>query len=200
VLFAHPALQRSRVNRVLIAAAEDVKGCTVHDLYEVYPDLDIDSSREQALLTTHDLVVFHHPFYWYSVPAMLKEWMDLVLEHGWAYGRGGAAMRGKTLLTVTTTGGHEEAYQEGGHNRYTMAALLAPFDQTAHLLGMEYLPPFVVHGTHGLADADILGHARDYGRALEALRDGRLDLAAARRFPRLNSDLDAVTRPTGDHT
>ena len=194
VLFAHPALQRSRVNRVLIEAAKGLDDVTIQDLYEAYPDFDVDVRHEQALLTTHDLVVFHHPFYWYSVPALLKEWQDLVVEHGWAYGRRGDALRGKRLLSVVTAGGKEEAYRREGYNRYTMIELLARFDQMAHLCGMEYLPPFVVHGTHVLDEAGIHAHAADYRRCLVALRDGHLDVAAARAYPRLNTDLDAVIR------
>jgi glutathione-regulated potassium-efflux system ancillary protein KefG len=194
ILFAHPALERSRVNRHLIAAVRDLEAVTFHDLYEVYPELDIDVRREQELLLAHDVVVMQHPLFWYSTPAILKEWMDLVLEHGWAYGRGGTALRGKQLLSVITTGGREDAYQPDGHNRFTIRQLLAPLEQTANLCGMEPLPPFVVHGTHGLAEGEIKRHAADYRRALIGLRDGLLDLEHARARPRLNSDLDAVLR------
>lgn len=34
ILFAHPALQRSRVNRVLARAVQDLPGVTFHDLYQ----------------------------------------------------------------------------------------------------------------------------------------------------------------------
>ena len=149
-------------------------------------------AREQELLTEHDLIVLQHPFFWYSTPALLKEWEDLVLEHGWAYGSDGTALRGKRVLSVISTGGREVAYQPGGHNRFTMAQLLAPIEQTIRLCGMEYLPPFVVHGTHGMDASAIEGHAEDYRRALAALRDGRLDLEKAREYPRLNTDLDAI--------
>ena len=64
VLFAHPALEKSRVNRRLVQAVRDLDGVTLHDLYEAYPDLDIDVAREQELLTLHDVIVFQHPFYW----------------------------------------------------------------------------------------------------------------------------------------
>ncbi len=150
ILFAHPAIRRSRVNRRLLEKVRDLDGVTVNDLYEAYPDLDIDVDREQRLLEEHDVVVFQHPFYWYSTPAILKEWQDLVLEHGWAYGLDGHALEGKVLLTATTTGGSERAYRRGGSNHFSMRELLAPIEQTARLCGMEYLPPFVVHGTHTL--------------------------------------------------
>lgn len=191
VLLAHPASRRSRVNRALAAAIRELPGVTLHDLYEAYPELDIDVAREQALLEAHQVVVLQHPFYWYSTPAILKEWQDLVLEHGWAYGHAGTALRGKALLSALTTGGSEDSYRPEGSNRFTIRQLLAPIEQTARLCGMDYLPPFVVHGTHRLTPAEIDHHAADYRRTLEALRDGRLDLSALRDRPRLNAGLDA---------
>lgn len=194
ILFAHPALEKSRLNRVLIASVRDLEGVTIHDLYEAYPEFDIAVRREQELLLGHDLFVFQHPFFWYSTPAILKEWQDLVLEHGWAYGREGTALHGKMLLSAVTTGGRESAYQKDGYNRFTMRELLAPIEQTARLCGVDYLPPFVVHGSHGMARSDIERHAADYRRVIEGLRDDRIDLEAAGRLPRLNARLDAVFR------
>ncbi len=194
VLFAHPALEKSRVNRVLAEGIRDLDGVTFRDLYEDYPEFDIDVRREQGLLEAHDVVVLQHPFFWYSTPAILKQWQDLVLEHGWAYGRSGTALRGKKVLSVITTGGREVAYQKDGYNRFTMRELLAPIEQTAYLCGMDYLPPFVVHGTHGMTPPEMDGHARDYRRALEALRDGKLDLEAARKHARLNAALDSIIK------
>jgi glutathione-regulated potassium-efflux system ancillary protein KefG len=192
VLFAHPALEKSRVNRTLISGIRDLPGITFHDLYELYPDFDVDVPREQELLSAHEVIVLQHPFFWYSTPALVKEWEDLVLEHGWAYGSEGTALRGKRLMSAITTGGREAAYQKEGSNRFTMRELLAPIEQTARLCGMEYLPPFVVHGTHRMMDSDIARHAEDYRRVVTALRDGTLNLAAASRLPRLNSRLDEV--------
>ena len=85
VLFAHPYPHMSRVNRAMAEAVRDLPHVTVRDLYEIYPDFYIDVKREQALLTTHDVIVMQHPVYWYSCPSLLKEWMDSVLEYGWAY-------------------------------------------------------------------------------------------------------------------
>jgi glutathione-regulated potassium-efflux system ancillary protein KefG len=177
-----------------VAAVSDLPGVQLHDLYEAYPDFDIDVGAEQQRLSAADLVVLHHPFYWYSVPPLLKQWIDVVLEHGWAYGREGRALRGKLALSALTTGGGEEAYQHGGFNRFTMRELLAPLEQTLVLCGMTYLPPFIVHGTHRLTPTDIDRHAADYRQTLAALRDDRLDLERARGFPRLNTDLAAVVR------
>ena len=105
ILFAHPALEKSRIHRQLLRGLPELPGVTLNDLYERYPDFDIDIAREQQLLTDHDLVILQHPFYWYSTPALLKQWQDLVLEHGWAYGSQGKALRGKQVLSVISTGG-----------------------------------------------------------------------------------------------
>jgi glutathione-regulated potassium-efflux system ancillary protein KefG len=192
IQFAHPALERSRVHRRLLAHLPPREGITLNDLYEAYPDFDIDVAREQALLAAHDLVVFQHPFFWYSTPPLLKQWEDLVLVHGWAYGREGRALRGKQVLHIISAGGREEAYQREGLNRFTMRELLAPLEQTAHLCGMQWAPPYVIHGTHRLSDAQIDDEARRYGLLLAELHDARVDLRAASRYPTLNHALAGV--------
>jgi len=193
VLFAHPVYERSRVNRRLYEAIKELPGVTAHDLYESYPTLVLDVDHEQRLLLEHDVVVFQHPFYWYSVPAILKEWQDLVLEHGWAYGAGGTHLRGKLTLNAISTGGPEHAYAKGGYNRYTVRELLAPWDQTAHLCGMRFLGPFTLHAALKVSGDDDLreGKAR-YVRLLEALRDDRLDLDRASVAENLMTSLDEL--------
>jgi glutathione-regulated potassium-efflux system ancillary protein KefG len=189
VLFAHPALEKSRVNRRLIAAAGEVEGVTVHDLYEAYPDLHIDVRREQVLLEEHDAIVFQHPLYWYSTPSILKEWQDLVLQHGWAYGTGGRALEGKVTFNAVSAGGPESAYRPEGHNRFTLRQLLVPWEATARLCLMRYLPPFVVFAALRMKRASELdGPAGEYRRLLEALVADRVDVERAAPLERLNAE------------
>lgn len=195
ILFAHPALEKSRVNRRLIRAVPTLTNLTFHDLYEAYPDYDIDVAHEQKLLLAHDLIILQHPFFWYSTPPIIKQWEDLVLEHNWAYGSKGTALRGKQLLSLITAGGTAGAYRSDGYNRYTIRQLLAPIEQTAVLCGMTYLPPYVIHGTHRLDDMQIEREAQRYGRLLTALHDDAIDLVAAQQFPYLN---DAVAERYSD--
>jgi glutathione-regulated potassium-efflux system ancillary protein KefG len=194
IVFAHPSLRRSRTGLPLAAAVSDLEGCSLHDLYEAYPDGDIDVEHEKERLLAHDVIVLQHPFYWYSVPPLLKEWIDLVLEFGWAYGPDGDRLRGKGWMSAITTGGGLEAYARRGQNRYTVRELLAPIEQTGRLCGMEWLGPFVVHATHRLSDTEIRQHAVDYRRLLEAIRDGRFDRKKADKLTHLNADLAAVIR------
>lgn len=173
ILFAHPAFQKSRVNRAMVKAAREVPRVTVHDLYETYPDFLIDTAAEQALIEHHEVIVFQHPFFWYSSPAIIKEWLDLVLTYGWAYGQSGTALKGKTLAQAISAGGPEEVYQRGGINHFTIRELLAPFEQTSRLCGMNYAEAFVVHGTNHLNDLQLAERVADYQTWLEELRNGK---------------------------
>jgi glutathione-regulated potassium-efflux system ancillary protein KefG len=175
VLFAHPRLRQSVVQRAMLTAIAGLDGVTVRDLYAEYPDLMIDARREQELLLAHDLLVLQHPLYWYSAPAIVKEWLDIVLEEGWAYGAGGNRLHGKFLLNAVSTGGPQEAYHTQGRNRFPVRTLLAPFDQTAYLCGMAWLEPFVVHAGRKLDAAALSSRAERYRDLLVGLRDGRFD-------------------------
>lgn len=192
ILFAHPALQKSRVHRVLAEAVSALPGVTFHDLYEHYPDFFIDAKAEQELLLAHDVIIFQHPFYWYSAPAIVKEWQDHVLQYGFAYGGSGTALRGKITLSVLTTGGPEESYRGDTGDHFTVRQLLAPFEQTARQCGMDYLPPCVFHGTDGLDEGRLAALAAEYTRLIAALRDGTPDLTAFRRSERLNAELERL--------
>jgi putative NADPH-quinone reductase len=195
VLYAHPSPRRSEVNAPLAAAAAAVDGVTVKDLYAEYPDFHIDVDREQADLLAHDVLVFLHPLYWYSTPAILKEWQDLVLEHGFAYGSGGTALHGKLFFDALTAGGPESAYCAAGYNHFPIGDLLHPLEQTASLCGMVWLPPFALFAARrAVEEGRLEQHVDDWVRVLEALRDDRLDLAAAQSRPRLNANLDAIIR------
>ena len=172
ILLFHPVLHKSRINQQLLAAVEDMEGVTVRNMYDLYPDFHIDAKREQDMLLEHDVIVWQHPFYWYSSPSLLKEWIDIVLEHGFAYGREGKALAGKSVMSTISAGGRREVYQEGGLRRYSIRQLLAPFEQTARLCNMDYLPPFMVHGTHLLDEQGMEEAKEDYRKVIQSLRDG----------------------------
>ena len=193
ILFAHPALHKSRVNQLLLSSVESLSGVTINDLYESYPNFHVNVAREQALLLEHDVIVFQHPFYWYSSPAILKQWQDLVLEYGFAFGKNGTRLHGKLFLTAISTGAPSSAYQRSGYNYFTVRELLAPFEQTARLCGMTYLPPFVVPGVLWMQDqAELSTYGSVYRRALAALRDHAFDLSELMKLDTLNQAVDLL--------
>ena len=142
------------------------------------------------MITHHEIIVFHHPLFWYSTPALLKEWQDLVLEHGWAYGSKGTALKDKLFFHVLTSGGRREAYSGEGHNRFNLRTLLAPIEQTANLCKMIYLPPFAVQGTHSVKPEEVDQYREKYHLLLSSLRDEKVDVAKAKSLEYLNDYLD----------
>ena len=186
ILFAHPRFEQSRSNAALLRELPQHDQLTFHDLYELYPDFNIDIRAEKELLQRHDIIVMHHPFYWYSIPPLLKQWIDMVLEFGWAYGPGGTALKGKTVFNVITSGGTREVYQREGRNRFTVREFLAPVEQTVHLCHMKYLPPFAVQGTHKLSREKLLELADDYRELLHRMLHSELDVQRLQQFEFLN--------------
>jgi len=142
VLFAHPNYQKSVLNKSLIQQYHGESQITFHDLYEEYPNFLIDIDKEQDLLRSHDIIIFQHPLYWYSSPALLKEWMDVVFQHGFAYGAEGRALKNKIFVSVVTTGADPISYQ----NDNSLRNIMQPFERTVKFCNMNYLPPFVIHG------------------------------------------------------
>lgn len=181
VYYAHPGQGHSVANRAMWTRAQRVPGITLVDLYAEYPRFDIDVDREQRRLLDHDVIVFQYPVFWYSTPALLKEWQDLVLEHGFAYGTGGTRLTGKAMQLAITAAGPETAYAETGHNRYGIRDYLRPLEQTAWLCNMTFLAPYVFFGS---LKAENLSHieqnAESYAKLLAVLSTGAgpLDSAA----------------------
>ncbi|MBG9389517.1 NAD(P)H-dependent oxidoreductase [Caenimonas sp. DR4.4] len=166
ILAAHPNWRESRVNARLVAAAAGVPGVQVRDLYALYPDYDIDVPAEQRAVEAATLVVLLHPIQWYSMPALFKLWLDEVLTYGWAYGANGGVLQGKDVWLVATTGGPESSYHPQSYNRYFFDAFLPPYEQTAALCGMRFLPPLMLHGANRASEQEIADHAQVFADRL----------------------------------
>ena len=187
ILFSHPAIHKARVNSRIIESVKNIEGVTFHDLYETYPDFLINVSREQNLLKDHEYIIFQHPFYWYGCPAILKEWMDLVLEYGFAYGPDGDSLNGKKMISVISAGGSRDAYKTDGYNKHTIREFLVPFEQTANLCGMHYLPPLVIHDAISLDLNQEIHHiSKLYQNILKILKEGKFDLNKVNEFEYIN--------------
>ena len=179
VLYAHPNQTHSQANNLLAATAAGVDGITFVDLYAAYPRFKINVDHEQQQLDEHDVLVLQFPVYWYSTPSLLKEWQDLVLEYGYAYGPDGNALAGKLCLLAVTAGAPADAYGADGINQFELRTLLSPLEQTANLCQMRFLPPFALFASlRAREDSRIENHADAYRQLLEALRDETLDLNA----------------------
>ena len=163
---AHPHWRESRVNRRMLAAAKQVPGVATLDLYGRYPDYHIHAPAEQARLAAARLLVLLHPIHWYSMPPLQKLWLDEVFTWGWAYGAGGTALQGKGFWLAATTGGPEASYHPDRYNRYPFDAFLPPYEQTATLCGMRFLPPLILHGAHSASETEVAAHIDSFTRQL----------------------------------
>jgi len=171
VVAAHPSWRESQVNRPMMEAARALPRAAVQDLYSSYPDYAIDVPAEQAALTQAKLVVLLHPIQWYSMPALQKLWLDEVLTFGWAYGEEGSALEGKDLWLVASTGGPESSYHPQGYNRYFFDAFLPPYEQTAALCGLRFLPPMVLYGAQSASLEVVDRHINTFAARLQSYPD-----------------------------
>ncbi|CCN85174.1 Glutathione-regulated potassium-efflux system ancillary protein kefG [Vibrio nigripulchritudo SFn27] len=161
VIYVHPDPDNSVANQVMINQIRGLDHVTVHDLYAHYPDFFIDVAHEHQLLLDHDIIVFQHPLYMYSCPALLKEWMDRVLGKGFAFGEG-CALADKHWRSVITTGGAQDAFAASGYNKYPMQEILQPFELTALLCRMKWVEPLILYWARNTSDVERYQHAERY--------------------------------------
>lgn len=162
VIAVHPTMSQSRVNKTWVERMKKEENVTVHDLYAAYPDFQVNVEQEQKLMLDHDRIIFQFPLYWYSTPALLKQWQDAVLTYGWAYGAEGNKLHGKELLLAISTGGPEDAYQREGYNYFSISELITPLQAVANLIGMRFLKPFLFQGVMGISDEQLQHSAEAY--------------------------------------
>ena len=184
VIVAHPHLHDgSRINACWMAALQaHPDEFVVHDLYAALPDGTLDEqavAREQELLAAHGTVVFQFPLYWYSCPALLREWMDAVYAFGWAYGgpqaqpgQPGRMVAGKHFACAVSMGDVEEHYAAGQPVGFTLDEVLAPFAATANYLEATFEPhAFSFFGAeYDPSDAAVERSAQAYVAWLRGLR------------------------------
>jgi len=161
IIHAHPRPSKSRVIKRLQEVLVAQPGAELRSLYELYPDFDIDVEAEQQALLRWQKIVWLTPVHWYSVPALMKHWIDQVLALGWAYGHGGEALRGKTCWWVCSAGGADPAYAPREMHRRPFQDYVPPVEQTARFCGMHWRKPFVVHGAHDITEQDLLQASTD---------------------------------------
>lgn len=161
----HPHMEQSRVNRTLMQTAQSLgsDNLIVRDMYALYPDFHIDVAHEQRINEECDRLVFQFPFYWYSAPALMKQWEDEVLSSGWAYGPD-ARIAGKKMMLAISTGGASQSYSLDGKHHATMDELLAPYRIIAQYLGLEFEQPFIIYNSYSsdLTDERLQSIAHDF--------------------------------------
>ncbi len=140
-----------------------------------------DISREQQKLLWADTVILQFPLWWFTMPAIMKGWVDRVFAHGFAYGvgehsdrrwgdrYGEGSMAGKRAMLLVTTGGWESHYGPRGINGPIDDLLFPIHHGVLYYPGFDVLPPFVVYRT-SKTDADRVAQIREsLGQRLDTL-------------------------------
>ncbi|WP_458762003.1 NAD(P)H-dependent oxidoreductase [Cupriavidus basilensis] len=138
-----------------------------------------DIALEQDKLRWADAVILQFPLWWFSMPAILKGWVERVYVYGFAYGvgehsdarwgdrYGEGTLAGKRAMLIVTAGGWESHYGPRGING-PMDDVLFPIQHgMLYYPGFDVLPPFVIYRTSRIDEArfskicDALGQRLD---------------------------------------
>lgn len=175
VIASHTYFDQSTATAAILNKLSEVPQVTVRNLDTIYTDYNVDAATEQQLLLDADVVVFQFPLFWYSVPSLMKRWLDDVFSYGFAFGSSGDKLKGKKVIISVTTGGPEEGYSATGYNGHTIYELLLPLRQTFNLAQMEYAGLYVSFSMGAMTKGEQVvlekanSHAAQLIAALEAL-------------------------------
>ena len=146
IISGHPDLSTSVANQTILEELEKaLPDAEIRKLDQLYPDAVIDVEAEQKALLEADLIVWQFPFWWYSLPWLMKKWLDEVFLHGFSHGST-AKLGGKKLLVSFTTGAPAEAYTGGEGSLGDIQKMVEIFQATAILCGLDYQGALYVHG------------------------------------------------------
>lgn len=177
LILAHPNLDKSVANKTII---EELKKSNlqleIRNLHDLYPDFKIDAKAEQQALLQHETIVFQYPFFWLSIPAILKQWFDMVFEYQFAYGSQGDKLKGKNFIPSFTIGSPESAYQTLGKHNFRVYEFCKSIEQTAHYAQMNYIEPIYFYGASSTGkyntEDDIRTNAKNHAnRLIKRLRE-----------------------------
>lgn len=138
IVSGHPDLQNSVANAAILEhVSRELPEAEIRRLDALYPDYRFDIEAEQAALLKADIIVWQFPFSWYSLPGVMKLWLDQVFVHGFSHGSQGK-LGGKKLLLSFTTGAPAAVYQKDGAFGHTVEDYLPQFATTAALCNLDY--------------------------------------------------------------
>lgn len=164
VIVAHPDIEKGMINKRWV---EELKKhpdiYTVHELYKVYPDEEIDVQKEQKLVEAHENLILQFPIQWFNCPPLLKKWLDEVVLFGWAFGagwipgiEGGDKFKNRKIALAVSAGIKKEDYSEKGRYHYTLEQLLTPFETTFHYTESDYKSFFAFYGAEDKPSSEVV--------------------------------------------
>jgi len=173
IILGHPHFDKSLANKTIIDELQNSNlDIEVRHLHALYPDYKIDAKAEQEALLRHQTIVFQYPVYWYNMPAILKQWFDVVFEYQFAYGSKGDKLKGKNFIPSFTVGAPENEYKTLGEHHFRVYEFCKNLEQTAYYAQMNYVEPFYFHGTSlavGYTENNVKDKAKNQAKRLITL-------------------------------
>lgn len=146
IISGHPDLKQSIANQTILDEVQAaLPSADIRRLDSRYPDYRIDVAAEQQALAAADVIVWQFPFSWYSLPGLMKLWLDQVFVFGFAHGDG-AVLGGKELIVSFTTGAPEAAYAPDAFMKHAVEEYLPIFESTAILCNLNLQTPIYTCG------------------------------------------------------
>ena len=115
IVYGHPTPELSTANAETLRVVTEALGenVEVRELASHRVNGSFDIAAEQQALMEADVIVLQFPVFWYSVPALLKQWLDDVFTYGFAYGSDGDKLAGKTLVVAASAGANAAVFSKG---------------------------------------------------------------------------------------
>lgn len=170
IILAHPTFDKSFANKTIIEELQNSElDIEIRNIHDLYPDYKIDANAEQQALLRHQTIVFQYPIYWYNMPAILKQWFDIVFEYQFAYGSKGDKLKNRNFVPSFTVGAPESGYSTLGDHHFRINEFCKNLEQTAYYAQMNYIEPIYFHGTSlaaGYIEDEIKDKAKDHAKRL----------------------------------
>ena len=165
IILGHPHFDRSFANKTIIEELQrsdlPVEVRNIH--------YSIDAKAEQDALSKHRTIVFQYPIYWYSMPAILKHWFDVVFEYQFAYGTEGDKLKNKNFVPSFTVGSAEQSYSTLQEHHFRVYEFCKHLEQIAYYKQMNYIDPIYVDKTSlaaGYSEAEVKHKAKNHAKRL----------------------------------
>jgi len=112
MILAHPKIEESIGNKIISNNFASLANSEIRHLDQLYPDFKFNIEAEQEALLNADTIIFQYPLFWYSTPAILKHWIDQVIQYGFAFGKDSYNLEGKKIIVSFTIGSPVKDYPQ----------------------------------------------------------------------------------------
>ena len=147
IINGHPNYDQSNLNKKIVEWISQEQKVDVINIKELYPDFKINVKIEQERLLKYDKIILQFPIYWYSTPAIIKQYIDDVFAYGYAHGTE-YKLEGKEIVLSSTTPSPQNAYKIDGLKEMTIEQMFLPIVKTFEYMKLNY------RGAIVLFDAD----------------------------------------------